>query len=174
MAWGALLGTSMTTPSHSTSCCLLLSCPSVNLVLVQCLSGVTINNIKFTQTKPRDPKKPKSLGDGHWGVHSGEAAEVRAAGGVGCRMCPAACRGAQVLKRCMETTGHRPSRCPFTSCNAAHLRSAGSAADVLVDGFVCDQGLLHVVGADAMSLFAVFSNGRHGWRPGRSEGLLEE
>lgn len=35
---------------------------------------------------------------------------------------------------------------------------------MLVDGFVCDQGLLHVVGADAMSLFAVFANGKHGWR----------
>ncbi|PRW57063.1 band 7 [Chlorella sorokiniana] len=74
-------------------------------VFIDKCSGVQINNLKITQTKPRDPKKPKSLGDGHWGVHS------------------------------------------------------GSSADVLVDGFVCDQGMLHVVGADAMSLFAVFTNG---------------
>ena len=30
---------------------------------------------------------------------------------------------------------------------------------MLVDGWQCDQGMLHVVGADAMSLFAVFANG---------------
>ena len=36
---------------------------------------------------------------------------------------------------------------------------AGSAADVHVDGFTCDQNMLHVVGADAMSVLGVFANG---------------
>ncbi len=30
---------------------------------------------------------------------------------------------------------------------------------MLVDGWQCNQNMLHVVGADAMSLFAVFANG---------------
>lgn len=42
-------------------------------VFIDKCTGVTVKNLKITQTKPRDPKKPKSLGDGHWGVHSGEA-----------------------------------------------------------------------------------------------------
>lgn len=144
-------------PDHSPFLPLLgMQINADSCVFIDKCTGVTIKNLKITQTKPRDPKRPKSLGDGHWGVHSGEAC----GDGMWLRAGPgghAACVAGiapQALRwqgnRCQEASSHHPP---------ASRHSPGSSADVLVDGWQCDQGMLHVVGADAMSLFAVFTNG---------------
>lgn len=83
-------------------------------VFIDKCTGVTIKNLKITQTKPRDPKRPKSLGDGHWGVHSGEAC----GDGMWLRAGPgghAACVAGiapQALRwqgnRCQEASSHHP------------------------------------------------------------------
>lgn len=47
-----------------------------NGIFVHKSTGVTITGLSIKQSKRRDPMKPKSIGDGHWGVHTG--------GWVGC------------------------------------------------------------------------------------------
>lgn len=118
-------------------------------VFIDKSTGVTVQGLKITQTKRRDPMKPKSLGDGHWGVHSGRRGWRGGRWGEPPRL------GAP-----HQGDDQPPaSKCPCCPAPPRPARPAGSAADVLVDGFTCDQNMLHVVGADAMSLFGVFSNG---------------
>lgn len=97
-------------------------CWARDIAVVNCDSGIFIDKsvgievrgFRASQTAPRDPKKPKSIGDAHWGVHTGEGEvgegeQVTGRGQTEGRM-PARRRGARGAGGCTwrETARHTP------------------------------------------------------------------